>query len=185
MAKKSKYLKFVPNEHVKSVENIDFLSLYEKGYRGLLLDIDNTLVSYKEHTPSDSIIKQLNELETMGFKLVLISNNNKKRVETFSNSLPYITIYSARKPLKKGFKKAQKAINIKHDKIIHVGDQVMTDVLGGNRMGFYTILVDPIEQKTDILPTRINRKMERFFINKVKKHHAKLYEERFVNYAKM
>lgn len=183
MRKKGKYLKFIPNEHQKSVMNIDFLSLYKSGYRGLLIDIDNTLVSYQEHEPKSSLITHLKKLSDMGFKIVFISNNNKERVMTFVGNMPYPFVYSAKKPLKYGFKKALKAIGLKNpDTVILVGDQIMTDVLGGNRMGFYTILVNPIQRKSDILPTRINRKMERFFLNKVKKHQKALYQERLKDY---
>lgn len=181
MAKK-RYLNFIPNEHQKSVNNIDFLGLYQKGFRVCLIDIDNTLVSYQEHTPNEKTINLLNEIEQIGFKILLISNNNKQRVSLFSKDLKYPYLASARKPLKKGFKKALKLLGV-NDKttVINIGDQIMTDILGGNRMGFYTIFVNPIMRKSDILPTRINRKMEAFFLKKAKKHHKELYEERFLD----
>lgn len=183
MRKKGKYLKFIPNEHQKSVMSIDFLSLYKSGYRGLLIDIDNTLVSYQEHEPKAELIAYIKTIADMGFRIVFISNNNKKRVLTFVGDMPYPFVYSAKKPLKFGFKKALRAIGLsKVSEIVLVGDQIMTDILGGNRMGFYTILVNPIQRKSDILPTRINRKMERFFLNKVKKHQLTLYKERLDDY---
>ena len=81
--------------------------------------------------------------------------------------MDYPFICSAKKPLKRGFKKELKAIDHQNRaEVVVIGDQIMTDILGGNRMGFYTILVEPILRKSDILPTRINRKMERFFPEK-------------------
>ncbi|MDY0211016.1 MAG: YqeG family HAD IIIA-type phosphatase [Acholeplasma sp.] len=182
---KKRYVNFIPNEHQKSVNHIDFLGLYDKGFRVCLIDIDNTLVSYQQHEPTDLTISLLEKIESIGFKLLLISNNNQKRVSEFSKNLHYPYISSARKPLKKGFKKALTMLNEKDvKKVLNIGDQIMTDVLGGNRMGFYTIYVDPIMKKSDILPTRINRKMEAFFLNKARKHHKALFEKRF-KYEKM
>lgn len=182
--KQGKYLKFIPSEYQKSVKNIDFLHLYHAGFRTLFIDIDNTLVSYKEHHLTDELKGFLDGIQAIGFQLVLISNNKQPRVETFVGNHDYHYIFNARKPLKRGFKKGMHLVNeLDPKKVVHVGDQVMTDVLGGNRMGFYTILVSAIERKSDILPTRINRKMEAFFIKKVKKHQKALYESRLRPYV--
>ncbi|MCU0105387.1 YqeG family HAD IIIA-type phosphatase [Acholeplasma vituli] len=182
--KKGRYIHFVPSEYQKSVKNIDFLHLYQEGFRVIFIDIDNTLVSYKEHHLTEDLIGFLNQLEQTGFKIVLISNNKQARVETFVGDHAYKFVYSAKKPLKRGFRKGLKLVNETNTrKVVHIGDQVMTDILGGNRMGFYTILVSAIERKSDILPTRINRKMEAFFIKKVKKHQPELYEKRLLPYV--
>ena len=182
--RQGKYTKFIPSEYQKSVKNIDFLHFYQQGFRTIFIDIDNTLVSYKEHHLSDVLIEFLNGIESIGFKLVLISNNNQQRVETFIGSHPFKYVYSARKPLKKGFKKGLNIVGeTDHNRVLHVGDQLMTDIYGGNRLGFYTILVSAIERKSDILPTRINRKLEAFFIKKVKKHQKALYESRLRPYV--
>lgn len=182
--KQGKYTKFVPSEYQKSVKNIDFLHLYRAGFRTIFIDIDNTLVSYKEHHLTETLVNFLHQLENIGFKLVLISNNKQQRVETFVGKHPFKYVYNARKPLKRGFRQGLNAIGeTDPKKVVHIGDQVMTDILGGNRMGFYTILVSAIERKSDILPTRINRKMEAFFIKKVKKHQPELYEKRLRTYV--
>lgn len=179
-----KYLKFIPSEYQKSVKNIDFLHLYQQGFRAVFIDIDNTLVSYKEHELTTELIEFLKGIEALGFEVVLISNNNQNRVETFVGKHPYAYVFSARKPLKKGFKRGLSLIKTQNPKqIVHIGDQLMTDIYGGNRMGFYTILVSAIERKSDILPTRINRRIEKFFIKKVKKHQKALYESRLRPYV--
>lgn len=179
-----KYLKFVPSEYQKSVKNIDFLHFYQQGFRTVFIDIDNTLVSYKEHHLTDDLIEFLRGIEAIGFKIVLISNNKQERVETFVGSHPFNYVYNARKPLKRGFKKGLLLAQETNPKnVLNVGDQLMTDIFGGNRMGFYTILVSAIERKSDILPTRINRKLEAFFIKKVKKHQKALYESRLRPYV--
>ncbi len=182
--RQGKYTKFIPNEYQKSVKNIDFLHLYQAGFRTVFIDIDNTLVSYKQHELTEDLIAFLNQIESIGFKLLLISNNNQERIETFVGKHPFPFIYSAKKPLKRGFKSGLNRLNETDvTKVVHIGDQLMTDIYGGNRMGFYTILVSAIERKSDILPTRINRKLEAFFIKKVKKHQKALYESRLRPYV--
>ncbi len=182
--KQGKYLKFIPSEYQKSVKNIDFLHLFKAGFRTAFIDIDNTLVSYKEHHLTEALVSFLKGIESIGFKVVLISNNKLERIQTFVGNHPYPYVASAKKPLKRGFRKGMSMVGESDpSKVVHIGDQLMTDILGGNRMGFYTILVSAIERKTDILPTRINRKMEAFFIKKVKKHQKALYESRLRPYV--
>lgn len=180
-----RYRKFIPYQYNKSVFDIDFLNLYQNGYRLILCDIDNTLVSYKEHVPNERVFEWFSYIESLGFELVLISNNQKKRVEAFSEETKYPYVFSARKPLTKGFKKAVKLAKSRYHKneIVNIGDQIMTDILGGNRYGIKPILVNPIESKSDVLSTRINRKIEKFFIKKIEKKYPKTYKERMSDYV--
>ena len=98
--------KYIPNFVYKSVLDIDFLSLYhDKNIRFIFLDIDNTLAPYDVDIPTKETHKLVKELLEIGFELILISNNNKKRVLKFSEPLGLNAIYFALKPLKRGFKK--------------------------------------------------------------------------------
>ncbi|NMA05857.1 MAG: YqeG family HAD IIIA-type phosphatase [Acholeplasmataceae bacterium] len=172
--------KYIPNFVYKSVLDIDFLSLYhDKNIRFIFLDIDNTLAPYDVDIPTKETHKLVKELLEIGFELILISNNNKKRVLKFSEPLGLNAIYFALKPLKRGFKKGLKMASkpYKPSEVLVVGDQLMTDISGANNMGFMTILVKPIKRKSDILSTRINRLRERCVLKKLKKHYYEKYEE--------
>lgn len=185
---KAKLRKYIPSQFNESIFEIDFLSLYEKGYRLLFIDIDNTLVSYTRKTPTIEVLDFVKDLKEMGFEIVLISNNYYKRVSTFAapfGDIPFI--HYALKPFKRGFKKGLKLYNntYKKDEVIAIGDQLMTDIKGANKMGFYTILVRAIEKKTDVLSTRINRIFERQILKKVKKKHYEEYERTLKQYESL
>lgn len=180
--------KYIPNEFKQSIYEIDFLSLYDKGYRLLLIDIDNTLASYKTVLPTKDNLKLIKSLQEMGFEVILISNNNYKRVSVFTENINDVRfVHFALKPFKRGYKKALKIAKRKYEKheIISIGDQLMTDVKGTNKMGFYSILVRPIERRTDVLTTKINRFFENRKLKKIKKKYPELYEEVLKDYESM
>ncbi|WP_226583218.1 YqeG family HAD IIIA-type phosphatase [Halobacillus litoralis] len=156
--------KFLPDEHVPSVFDIDPEQLKAKGIRGVITDLDNTLVAWDVPDATEDIKRWFEKMDDHGIQVTIASNNNETRVKLFSEPLDASFIYSARKPLSKAFKKAQKQMNLNKDEIAVIGDQLLTDVLGGNSAGFHTILVVPIVQ-TDGFFTKINRKIERRILN--------------------
>lgn len=166
---------FIPYDCYKTVYDIDYSKLYEEGKRIILMDIDNTLIPYDVSTPDESLINLLKNIIGMGFKIVFISNNHKRRVEPFASLFNSDYVYSAWKPLKKGYKRALKLTKHKHiEEIIAIGDQVMTDVLGANKVGIKCILVKPLKIVNEKWYTKLNRKIESRIIRKLKKKH---YEE--------
>ncbi|WP_182200514.1 YqeG family HAD IIIA-type phosphatase [Paraliobacillus salinarum] len=152
--------RFLPNQHVQDVFEITPAMLKEKGIKGIITDLDNTLVAWDVADATPEIIQWFKQMEDNGIRVTIISNNNEKRVKLFSEPLKTPFVYSARKPLTKAFKKASKQMELSKDEIVVIGDQLMTDVLGGNSAGFYTILVVPIVQ-TDGFWTKFNRRVER------------------------
>lgn len=177
-------LKKIPNEYYKSVFKIDFLSLKSRGIKLLLIDIDNTLVSYDDPVPTKEVDELINELLKLDFEIVLISNNNFKRVSLFANHNNLKFVSKALKPLKKGYKRALKLVEgtYLNKEVCVIGDQLYTDILGGNKMGFYTILIKPVKVKTDVWTTKINRYRENKLINKVKKKYPNIYNEVLKDY---
>ncbi|MDL4841468.1 YqeG family HAD IIIA-type phosphatase [Aquibacillus rhizosphaerae] len=151
---------FLPNEHVKDVFEIQPEELKSKGIKGIITDLDNTLVAWNVKDATPEIIKWFKLMEDNDIKVTIISNNKEERVKLFSEPLKTPFVYSARKPLGKAFKRAVKKMELKKEEVVVIGDQIMTDVLGGNRAGLYTILVVPIVE-TDGKITRINRQIER------------------------
>ncbi|NLG82441.1 MAG: YqeG family HAD IIIA-type phosphatase [Bacilli bacterium] len=155
---------FIPHEYHKSIHDIDLLKLYENGKRLILTDLDNTLVSYAEPIPTEEIRAFKKKCDEIGLTLVIISNNNEKRVKRFADELGVPYLAKALKPLKRGYRKL--TLGYSNDEVAIIGDQVLTDIVGGKRMGFYTILVDVIDYKTESWKTRFNRFFERLIIKK-------------------
>ncbi len=132
---------FYPSCYVKSVFTIDYEKLYQMGYRGLVFDIDNTLVHHgDDSTPEiDSLFR---EIHNIGFKTLLFSNNNAKRIERFNKNIGTLYIDEADKPKTDNYFKASEMLNLPKEQVIFIGDQLFTDILGANRAGFKSILVE-------------------------------------------
>ncbi len=136
-----------PNAYFKNVQEITIQFLMKNKIKALILDIDNTLIDYYKNL-SDEVVKWAVELQGQGIKMYILSNTNKKeKVEKVANKLEIPYIMFAKKPSKKGFLKIQKELNLKPENIGTVGDQIFTDVIGGNRCEMFTILVDPVTPK--------------------------------------
>ncbi|QHS22836.1 YqeG family HAD IIIA-type phosphatase [Virgibacillus sp. MSP4-1] len=168
--------KFLPNEHVKTVFEITPEKLKEKNIKGIITDLDNTLVAWDQKDATEEIVAWFKLMKDHGIQVTVISNNNEERVRHFSTPLNVPFVYKARKPLSRAFKKAQKEMNLKKEEIVVVGDQLLTDVLGGNSSRFYTILVVPVVE-TDGAMTKVNRKIERLILNWFRKKGLITWEE--------
>lgn len=156
--------KYVPDIYVKSVLDVDYKKLKEKGIKCLIFDLDNTLVGVKEEKLSKNIEKLLIKL-SKDFKIIVVSNNFKSRVSKFCKDLNINFISFAIKPLTFKVKKVIKQNNLKENCII--GDQLISDVLLGKKMNIFTILVDPINL-VDYKITKINRLLESKILRKLK-----------------
>lgn len=141
--------KFFPDEYMASTYVIPFEKLYEEGYRGVIFDIDNTLVPHG--APADERAKKLfRRLEEIGFQSCLLSNNQKPRVEMFNREIGTIYICNAHKPSRKNYIHAMELMGTDRSSTIFVGDQLFTDVWGAKRAGIRNILVKPIHPKEEI-----------------------------------
>ena len=123
-----------------------FKKLYEQGYRGVIFDVDNTLVPH--NAPADDRAKALfQELHEIGFKALLLSNNKEPRVKCFKEDVTYCSyIYKAGKPGKAGYEKAMGQMETDTTNTIFVGDQILTDVWGANRAGIRSVMVKPVKK---------------------------------------
>jgi len=158
---------FMPNSYVKSVFEIDIDKLAKSGVKGIITDLDNTLVGWDVKTPTIEIKEWFRKASEAGITITIVSNNNEQRVASFSKDLDVDFIFKARKPMGKAFKKALKNMNIQAEEAVVVGDQMLTDVFGGNRDGLYTIMVVPVK-RTDGFITKFNRIIERRLLNHFK-----------------
>ena len=140
---------FYPDEYLDSTYEIDFDLLYKKGYRGVIFDIDNTLVPHG--APADARAEALfSHLKSIGFSCCLLSNNQRPRVELFNKNIGVNFIEDAHKPSVKSYQKAMKIMGTDTEKTLFVGDQLFTDVFGARRTGIHSILVKPIHPKEEI-----------------------------------
>ncbi|WP_010650972.1 YqeG family HAD IIIA-type phosphatase [Oceanobacillus massiliensis] len=167
---------FLPNQHVKTVFDIQPETLKERGIKGIITDLDNTLVAWDVKDATSEVLQWFKIMKDHDIKVTIISNNNQERVEIFSEPLGTPFVYSARKPLSKAFKTVAREMELKKEEVVVIGDQLLTDVLGGNLAGFYTVLVVPIV-KTDGKITKINRSIERRILNYMRRKGKISWEE--------
>lgn len=141
--------RFYPDLYLDSAYQIDFGEYYRKGYRGVIFDIDNTLVPHG--APADArSIELIGRLKEMGFGVVFLSNNKEPRVKMFNDAVHAEYIYKAGKPGKKGYLKAMEMMGTDRETTLFVGDQLFTDVWGARNTGIFSILVHPIDKKEEI-----------------------------------
>lgn len=152
--------RFYPNHYIDSIFDLSIPKLKKEGIKGVIFDIDNTLVPYDIEEPTDEIIAFFNELRKNGIRITLMSNNTEDRVIKFNQKLKVLTLHKAKKPLTRSYKKALEMMHCTKKEAIIVGDQIFTDVYGGNCIGIGTYLVKPISEK-DEWQTKIKRGLER------------------------
>ncbi|MDD6879233.1 MAG: YqeG family HAD IIIA-type phosphatase [bacterium] len=158
--------KFIPNDYKKNIFDINYEQLKKNNIKCLVFDLDNTIGLIDEMIISENSLNLLNKLKN-DFIVVIISNNTSKRISKFcSEDIEYVTF--AMKPLPKGFNKIKKKYNLKNNEMCIIGDQLMTDIIGANMFGAYSILVDPLGEK-DLKITAINRYIENKIIKKLSK----------------
>lgn len=140
---------FYPDYEVESAYEIDYESLYDKGYRGIIYDIDNTLVPHG--APADErAIALFQRLKSIGYQVILLSNNKEPRVKMFNDSVQAKYIFKAGKPERAGYERAMRELGTTTENTLFVGDQLFTDVWGAKRAGIVSYLVKPIHPKEEI-----------------------------------
>ncbi len=155
---------FFPGEYIDSTYVIDFDKLYERGYRGVIFDVDNTLVPHG--APADErAVALFAHLKELGYQCMLLSNNKEPRVKMFNDAVQVRYIYNAGKPMPRNYRKAMEQMGTTCENTLFVGDQIFTDVMGANIAGIRTILVKPIHPKEEIqiVLKRIPEKLILFF----------------------
>ena len=163
---------FYPDEYLDSTYVIDFDALYRAGYRGVIFDIDNTLVPHG--APADERARALFcHLKEIGFDCCLLSNNQLPRIELFNQDIHVKFIENAHKPSVKNYRKAMQMMGTNTGNTLFVGDQLFTDVYGARRTGIHSILVKPIHPKEEIQMV-LKRYLERIVLHFYEKEHKKM-----------
>ncbi len=140
---------FYPDLYISSTYKIDFQRLYDSGYRGIIFDIDNTLVCHGAPA-DDRSIQLIESLKGMGYRILLLSNNKEPRVKMFNDAVHVQYIFKAGKPARAGYQKAMAMMGTDVSNTLFVGDQLFTDVWGARNAGIYSLLVQPIDKKEEI-----------------------------------
>ncbi len=155
---------FRPDIYQKSIFTIDYKKLKKSGIKCLLFDLDNTLSAMSISLPDAKTKSLIASLTDLGFRVIIVSNSSKKRIEPFKDHLNVDAAARSFKPLKNKYLKIQKIYNLKDTEIAAIGDQLITDIYGANRMGFTSILVNPISNYEFFIS-----KFSQFFERKVYK----------------
>jgi HAD superfamily phosphatase (TIGR01668 family) len=158
--------KLKPKLYVDSIFYLDLDQLKKLNIGGFIIDIDNTLVEWEEKTASERVKIWLRNLELKGFKVCLVSNNTEDRVVKFNEELKLPAIHRAVKPRVNAFHKAMEIMGTTPETTAVIGDQLFTDVLGGNRLDLFTILVIPLGNQ-ELTWTKFVRKIEKVVLKKV------------------
>ena len=141
--------RFYPDIYVSSAYVIDFKKYYDSGYRGIIFDIDNTLVPHG--APADKRSRTFfRKLKNMGFAVLLLSNNKEPRVKMFGDAVGAQYIFKGGKPGRAGYLRAMEMMGTDAKTTLFVGDQLFTDVWGAKNAGIYSILVKQIDKKEEI-----------------------------------
>ena len=166
--------KFKPEMYFKSIFDIKYNLLKEKGIKVLIFDLDNTIVLVNESIPNNKVIDLFSKLNK-DFKIFIASNNYKDRVRKVGDALGVHAFYLVRKPSGKIKKLLLKKCTVEMNEVAVIGDQIMTDINMGNRLGMHTILVDPMGEK-DLKITFFNRCAEKIILKFIKLKRGNYYE---------
>lgn len=152
-----------PDRFAARLYEVPHEELEAAGIRGLIVDLDNTLLGFRETELGQDHIAWVARAHDRGMRIIMLSNNQTERVTSLAAQLNVECIPNALKPLPFGFLRAKRRLAMDRHAIAVVGDQLFTDVLGGKLCGLYTILTEPIEAK-DFAVTKFFRFFERIML---------------------
>lgn len=159
---------FTPDHFMESVFDITPRFLMDRGIRNIIVDIDNTLSKWGSAEPELEVCRWIESMRKNNIKVCILSNSSSKRINRYCRNMDVLSVNNVHKPLKSSFIKAMTAMEaVKYDTCV-IGDQVFTDIVGGNKSGIFTILVKPIDRREFIM-TRFLRKLENVILKKVAK----------------
>lgn len=161
--------RFCPDMCVEHITDVDVAALQALGFEAIMLDLDNTLLPWKSSIVPNDRRQWIDRAKRLGLKLCVVSNtHNPRRLNAIAGELGIPAISRALKPRSHGFDRAVKMLDCEHGKCIVIGDQVMTDMLGGNLAGMYTVLVKPMHHR-EFIGTKLSRVIEWFILRRLGK----------------
>ncbi|MDD5602987.1 MAG: YqeG family HAD IIIA-type phosphatase [Eubacteriales bacterium] len=157
--------RYRPDIIYDNLDSIDLQILKNKGIKGIVLDIDNTISEPGEKKASPGVEQWIRMAANEGFEICVLSNSSQRRVDGFTQNMNIAAIGSANKPSRRSFRKAACKLSLRPDQVAVIGDQLFTDISGGNRAGMYTVLVTPINTNNEWFFIRFKRVLERIIKN--------------------
>lgn len=151
---------FFPDEEAASIFEVDYGSLQRSGKEAVIFDLDNTIARWGEDSLNDKVIELIGEILGLGLQVGILTNSKREKVKSFVEGLPYPCQFNAQKPRRKNFLSLLEKMDVPPSRAVMIGDQLLTDVLGANRMGMYSIRVEPIERGREFSFTAANRLIE-------------------------
>lgn len=161
-----------PDLYVASIYDIDLEYLRRRGIRGLIFDLDNTIVEHGKISWPSEVLDWLDGLKADGFKVSIVSNNRQRAAEELARMHGILAVFRAVKPRRQPFLKAIELMGVGRRETAVVGDQIFTDVMGGNRLGLFTILVNPLPGKEFIGTTLFSRQLEKLLLPRIWRRHG-------------
>lgn len=158
-------LMFRPDLEVQTIVDVPLQALWQRGLRGIIIDLDNTVCGFGQTDPAPGVRGWIAAAKTQGFELAMVSNNFPERVAAMSATLGVPAVPNALKPLPGGFLAALRMLGTPRNKTVVIGDQLFTDVLGAKLLGLHAVLTQPLLPK-DFPLTRVLRMMERVFFSR-------------------
>lgn len=156
--------KFLPDIYQQNIYKINYDKLKKAKIKCLVFDLNNTIAPLEQDTPSRKLKELFEDLKDMGFKIIILSNSSKNRVEPFKEELNVDSAYHAWKPSRKKYKRIQELYHLKDINIACIGDHLVTDVYGANRMGFTSILVNSLS-KREFFTTKLYKGIEKIILH--------------------
>ncbi|MCF7890818.1 YqeG family HAD IIIA-type phosphatase [Candidatus Bipolaricaulota bacterium] len=148
---------FFPDERATTVEDVDYQKLIDSGIKAVIFDLDNTIARWGDERLAEEIIDLFERLTSMGLKVGILSNSRNEVIEDFVIDLPFPHLFNANKPSRKGFRSILEELDVSPQEAAMIGDQLLTDVLGANRLNMFTVRVEPIDPEMEYRFTKLNR----------------------------
>ncbi|HHX77477.1 MAG TPA: YqeG family HAD IIIA-type phosphatase [Firmicutes bacterium] len=158
---------FCPDLVLDSIYDLDLELLKKRGIKGIITDLDNTLVAWNDYTLEGPLKDWFKALRDSNIKICILSNSTSSKVADFAAKLGIPAVTKAVKPRRGGFRQSLLQMGLKAEETAVLGDQLFTDILGGNRTGLFTIWVKPISQN-EFYGTKITRFFEKRLIKVLK-----------------
>lgn len=155
-----------PSLYVDTLMDIPLEKLRQKKIKTFLLDLDNTITEWNSNELRLEVLQWFENVKLQGFGCCIISNNGEQRIKLVADRLNVPFIHRAAKPRRGSFNRALEIMGVTVDEAAVVGDQVFTDILGGNRAGLFTILVKPLARR-EFVGTKINRTLEIIILSRL------------------
>ena len=151
-----------PRQMTATIYDINLQPLWDSGYQYMIIDVDNTITAWNNYQVSDELMNWIKDVKKIGFRICLLSNNQQNKIQEFASELGVIAAPKGGKPFSRAFQSALTALGAAANNTLVIGDQLFTDILGGNRAGLYSILVEPID-RNEFIGTRVVRFFEGLF----------------------